>query len=62
MFDIIISGLLVLLVAVSVYGVILMFKGWKLLEQSEKDVIGEVVGSIVFVLMMFALLILAVSI
>jgi hypothetical protein len=62
MFDIIISGLLVLLVAVSVYGVILMFKGWKLLGQSEKDVIGEVVGSIVFVLMMFALLILAVSI
>jgi hypothetical protein len=62
MFDIIISGLLVLLVAVSVYGVILMFKGWKLLEQSEKDVIGEVVGSIVFVLMMFVLLILAVSI
>lgn len=54
--------LVAVLVGVAVYGVSLMFKGWKLLEQHERDVIGEVVGSIVFMLMMLMLLILGVSI
>lgn len=54
--------LVAVLVGVAVYGVSLMFKGWKLLEQHERDGIGEVVGSIVFLLMMLILLILGVSI
>jgi hypothetical protein len=51
-----------LLVAVSIYGVILMVKGWRLLEQQERDNISEIVGIIAFLLMMLAFVLLAVSV
>lgn len=53
--------LVAVLVGVAVYGVTLLFKGWKLLEQHERDGIGEFVGTIVFLLMMFILLVLGMS-
>jgi len=62
MLSTIISGLLMLLVAVSIYGVILIVKGWRLLEQQERDNISEIVGIIAFLLMMLAFVLLAVSV
>jgi hypothetical protein len=57
-----ISSLMVLLVAVSVYGVVLMFKGWKLLAQSERDGIKEIFYTIGFLLSMLGIVLLGVSV
>ena len=57
-----ISSLMVLLVAVSVYGIVLMFKGWKLLAQSERDGIKEIFYTIGFLLSMLGIVLLGVSV
>jgi hypothetical protein len=57
-----ISSLMVLLVAVSVYGVVLMFKGWKLLAQPERDGIKEIFYTIGFLLSMLGIVLLGVSV
>ena len=51
-----------LLIAVSVYGVVLMFKGWKLLAQSERDGIKEIFYTIGFLLSMLGIVLLGVSV
>jgi hypothetical protein len=53
---------MVLLVAVSVYGVVLMFKGWKLLAQPERDGIKEIFYTIGFLLSMLGIVLLGVSV
>jgi hypothetical protein len=47
---------------VSVYGVVLMFKGWKLLAQPERDGIKEIFYTIGFLLSMLGIVLLGVSV